>query len=97
MTFTEEQIQILSKYEEHFTTAVKGNWSRYPGSIALDEIHSIYCEVTGDKRKNNKSCSNCILNLLKDCGKLYFQDKDEWSVLRAKKIRKRASTKTSKS
>lgn len=91
MKFTEEQFQTLSKYEEHFTTAVKGNWSRYPGTSALDEIHSIFCEVTGDTRKNNKSCSNCILNLLKDCGVIYFQDKEERSQIKPKKGSKRTT------
>lgn len=95
MTFTEEQFKTLSKYEEHFNTAVNADWSRYPGSVALDEIHSIYCFVTGDTRRNNKSCSHCILNLLKDCGKLYFQDKEERSQIKPKKTRK-TSTKTIK-
>lgn len=81
MTFTDEQYNALSKYEQHFDTAVHASWSRYPGSAALDEIHSIYCSVTGDKRQNNKSCQSCIMNLLKDCGKLFYADK----ALRAKK------------
>lgn len=92
MHYNDEQFTALSKYEEHFTTAVNARWSRYPGSAALDEIHSIYCAATGDKRKNNKSCSTCILNLLIDCGRLYFQDKTarEAEPKRVRPLKKRS-------
>lgn len=77
MKFTIEQLNALSKWEDHFRTAVNAQWARNPGTSALLTIHGIYCQVTGDQRRFNDNCSHCILSLLKDCGTIYFQDKEE--------------------
>ena len=37
-------------------------------------IYDIFTQATGDRRRFSDNCSNCILNLLTDCGKLYFED-----------------------
>ena len=37
-------------------------------------IYDIFTQATGDRRRFSDNCSNCILNLLADCGKLYFED-----------------------
>ena len=37
-------------------------------------IYDIFTQATGDGRRFSDNCSNCILNLLTDCGKLYFED-----------------------
>ena len=37
-------------------------------------IYDIFTQATGDRRRFSDNCSNCILNLLSDCGKLYFED-----------------------
>lgn len=79
MRLTKEQIETLSKWEGHFHTAVNAQWSRHPGSAGLRVIHEIFTQVTGDQRRFNDNCSHCILSLLQDCGKLYFQDKEELS------------------
>lgn len=76
MTFTDEQMAVLAKYEEHFTTATKANWSRYPGRAALEEILDTLKAATGDRRRLNAACGVCYLNLLKDTGRLYFADKE---------------------
>ena len=80
MKLTEEQIKTLSAYEQHFETAVNGNWSRYPGVVALQQIHRIMEDVTGTKRPLNTNCQSCVLNLLKDCGILYFESKKARAV-----------------
>ena len=74
---TKEQVKILSAYEQHFETAVKSSWSRYPGVVALQEIHRIMQDVTGTKIPLNTNCQSCVLKLLQDCGRLYFQY-DRW-------------------
>lgn len=40
-------------------------------------IWETYTQVTGDQRRFNDNCSSCILSLLTDCGKLYFQSIEE--------------------
>ena len=77
---TKEQVKILSAYEQHFETAVKSSWSRYPGVVALQEIHRIMQDVTGAKIPLNTNCQSCVLKLLQDCGRLYFQAKSAKAV-----------------
>lgn len=76
MKLTQKQLQSLSGYEQHFDTAVNGNWSRYPGRVALEEIHRILEDVTGTKIPLNTNCQSCVLKLLQDCGRLYFREKE---------------------
>ena len=40
-------------------------------------IYDIFTKATGDRRRFSENCSTCILNLLTDCGKLYFDDVSE--------------------
>lgn len=107
MTFTKEQLQTLSAWEEHFRTAVKASWARNPGRSALRTIYNIYTSATGDRRRFSDNCNTCILALLQDCGKVYFADTLEASVSKestkavavsqgAKKVVRRANIKTSK-
>ena len=43
-------------------------------------IYDIFTQATGDRRRFSDNCSTCILNLLTDCGKLYFEDISRASV-----------------
>lgn len=74
MTFTTEQLQTLSAWEENFRTAVNAKWARNPGRSALRVIYDIYTTATGDRRRFSDNCNTCILSLLTDCGKVYFND-----------------------
>jgi hypothetical protein len=77
MTFNDEQFAALAKYESYFTDAVNANWCRYPGRAALEEVHKILHDATGDNRRPNFTCGPCLLSLMKDTGKKYFKDKAE--------------------
>ena len=77
MRFTEQQIETLSAWEDNFRTAVNAQWARNPGTSGLKVIWEIYTQVTGDQRRFNDNCNHCILHLLQDCGRIYFQDKEE--------------------
>ena len=74
MTFTTEQLKTLSAWEENFRTAVRAQWARNPGRSGLRVIYDIYTTATGDRRRFSDNCNHCILSLLTDCGRLYFQD-----------------------
>ena len=80
MTFTTEQIKILSAWEENFRTAVRAQWARNPGRSGLRVIYDIYTTATGDRRRFSDNCNHCILSLLTDCGRLYFQDITEAAI-----------------
>lgn len=77
MTFTKEQIETLSAWEENFRTAVRARWARNPGRAALRTIFDIYTSATGDRRRFSDNCSDCVLRLLHDCGELYYRDVEE--------------------
>ena len=70
-------------------------------------IYDIYTSATGDKRRFNDNCNHCILSLLQDCGKVYFQDLEELKMRKsttkevkvsqeAKEVVKKARVKTAK-
>ena len=80
MELSKEQLDTLAPYESYMLTAVKSNWSRYPGRDALQEMHRILEEVTGRKRPLNVNCQSCVLNLLRDCGTMYFKAKSAKEV-----------------
>ena len=77
MTFTEEQLNTLSAWEDNFNTAVHAQWARNPGTTGLKVIWEIFTKTTGDTRRFNDNCNHCILSLLQDCGRIYFKDKKE--------------------
>ena len=80
MTFTTEQLQTLSQWEENFRTAVRARWARNPGRSGLRVIYDIYTSATGDQRRFSDNCNHCILSLLIDCGNAYFRDLTEKAV-----------------
>ena len=80
MELSKEQLDALAQYESYMMTAVKSNWSRYPGREALQEMHRILEEVTGKTRPLNVNCQSCVLNLLRDCGTIYFKAKESKPV-----------------
>ena len=87
MTFTREQIETLSTWEENFRTAIKAQWARNPGREALKTIYDIYTTATGDGRRFNDNCNHCILSLLKDCGDIYYRDIEEMAATKARKAK----------
>ena len=80
MTFTEQQLKDLSPWEDNFRTAVNAQWARNPGRSGLKVIYDIYTAATGDTRRFNDNCNHCILSLLQDCGRIYFQDINELAM-----------------
>ena len=73
---TDEQFAALSAYEHNYETALKANYSRYPGITAIDTMFRIYRELTGSRIFLNRTGSVCVLNLVKNVGKLYFAEKE---------------------
>ena len=94
MKLTKEQIKILEPFEQHFTTAIRSKYARYPGASAVHTIHQIYSEATNTRVQLNASCSSCIFRLLVDCGTLYFKDKQELEQIQEKEKPKRTRKKS---
>ena len=107
MTFTTDQLETLSQWEENFRTAVRARWARNPGRSGLRVIYDIYTSATGDNRRFSDNCNHCILSLLTDCGRIYFQDTTEAAMNKestkdvkvsqeAKQVVRKARVKTTK-
>ncbi len=72
-TFNQEQLEVLSEYEDRFRTAVSMDYYRNLTSRTLDKINEVYAEVNGTKHNSNWSCGHCVLSFLKTVGSLYFK------------------------
>lgn len=77
MRLTEDQYRALAPFEQNMRTALHSNYARNPGRRATLDMQDIYNEVTGARLRVNVGCGTCILNLLKDVGRIYFADKEE--------------------
>ena len=83
MTFTKEQVEALAKYEPYFFTATKANYTRNPGRVALQEMHSIFKSATGSAIRLNTGCGHCIYSLVKAVAVAYYKDKEEMAKIKA--------------
>lgn len=77
MTFSKEQMEILSEFESFFSDMKNAKTAKYAGKTNLLRIHQIYAEATGDRTPFRISCGRCIGDLYLACGKIYFEDKEE--------------------
>lgn len=74
MFFTKQQVERLEKYRKTFETAVRSNFARNVGSIALKEIEDIYDEACRSHYSYNRGCSICVLSFLKKVGEPFLKD-----------------------
>ena len=70
--FTPDEMATLSRWEHNFDTAVNASWTSNPGASDLRTIKEIYAAATGDNTRMNYGCGHCILQLMRDCGRLYL-------------------------
>lgn len=77
MRLTEEQYRALEPYEQNMRTALRSGYARNPGRQVMLVMQDIYNDAAHARNRINTGCGNCILNLLKDIGRIYFADKEE--------------------
>ena len=87
MTFSKEEMEILSKYEQYFHTATKANYTRNPGRTAPQEMHRIFKSATGSAIGLNTGCGHCIYSLVKAVAVAYYKDKEELEALATKEVK----------
>lgn len=73
---TADQVQTLSAYERYFTQATRAAWCSYPGQAAIHKMLDIWAELTGSPYPYKPGCPNCLLNLVRDMGTIYFAAKE---------------------
>lgn len=73
---TDNELNILNKYEDRMRTAVYSDYARNCVSSDLDRLLEIYNKVKGINSRLNKSCSSCQLTFLKQIGRWWFEYKE---------------------
>ena len=66
----------LRPYERNFKQATEAAWCSYPGQAGISKMCDIWESLTGSKYPYQPGCSNCLLNLVRDLGTIYFAQKD---------------------
>lgn len=89
---TQEQFDILAPFESYFDTAINKRYASYCGTRGVITITRVYNDITGEHRNASTSCGACILRLLRDCGRLYFEHKATLTE-QPKKTRPKRTTK----
>lgn len=91
MNFSAQTFDALAKYERYFRSAVDADWCPNPGRTALEEIHAAVDAHDGRQTRQDYSCGQCLLRLVKRCGFMYFSDKTarETASLAKKKTTKK--------
>ena len=91
---TSEQLDALRPYEKNMETAIKSDWTRGIGTAGLRTMARIRKEASGGTTFVNMSCPVCVLELVRQVGRWYFEDKDAPVVKKAKAPRKRKAAKS---
>ena len=73
----EQDINLLSKYESWFHSAIYSDYIRALWKADLDVMIPIYEKWTNKKVDTNFNCAKCKLNFIKKLGKLYYKNKEE--------------------
>lgn len=82
-----KDLEILEKYEPWFHSAVYADYMRALWKSDFDVLVPIYEKWTGRKITNNFTCSKCKLNFIREFGKLYYKNKEEYEKQSKQKAR----------
>lgn len=72
---TKELFEKLLPYEEKLHTAYYCDFVRLTDSRMKEELAKLYAEEFGDGGKILTGCNRCVINALKNLGKVYFNFK----------------------
>ena len=77
MIYTEEQWRIIKQASPHYESA-KHEYIRNAPRWLTEQVINVYESATGKTvMHKDLSCAVCVLNIYKQIGKTYFQDKRE--------------------
>lgn len=87
---TKEEFNILTKYDKHFNTAIKSNYTRSIPTNELQKLVDIYSRIIKNNFKLCYHCNSSILEFMKRLGNIYLKEKN-------KRLNKTENGKTRKS
>lgn len=73
---TADQVRELAPFERFFSQATTAAWCSYPGQAGINKMLDIWTSMTGRPYPYQPGCANCLLNLVRDMGTVYFAQKD---------------------
>lgn len=76
MQLTDNEIDVIERYEDRMRTAVFSGYSRGVISPDLERLRLIYNKVKGIDYSLNKSCATCQLTFLTAFGRWWFENKE---------------------
>ena len=74
---TAAQVHLLEPLERNFKQATEAAWCSYPGQAAIANMLQVWTDLTGQAYPYKPGCPNCLVNLVRDMGTIYFAQKDE--------------------
>ena len=74
---TAAQVHLLEPLERNFKQATEASWCSYPGQAAIANMLQVWTDLTGQAYAYKPGCPNCLVNLVRDLGTIYFAQKDE--------------------
>ena len=77
MTFTKEEMEILSTMEDKLYTATYCKFVRLASREQLEKIDKVYKRAFNAPTGAIGACAHCLLNICKKLGEVYFKDKKE--------------------
>ena len=69
---TPDQLDQLKPFEQNMAQAAVIGSLRYPGASALEMLRKTWADLTGTTYPFREGCAECIVNLLRDLGLVYF-------------------------
>lgn len=69
---TTQQAESLAPYEKYFGMVLRASYCTYPGEQALQKMRDVWAEITGSHYPFRAGCPECIMNLVRDLGVLYY-------------------------
>jgi len=73
---TAAQIHALEPWERNFRQATEAAWCSYPGQAGINLMLEVWSNLTGGPYPYKPGCPNCLMNLVRDLGTIYFAQKD---------------------
>ena len=90
MTLTDKQFEALAPYADEFRRAIESNYCKSPRRDELEQIRQILVDATGSKHyPSNYGCTACVISLMKDAGRLYFETCDARALAAAEREEER--------
>jgi len=73
--FTKEEMEVLTKYEQHLTTAKCCDYVRGISVKMTNELDVIYFDLYND-HKIKTGCGRCVVQCIKQLAVKYFEQKE---------------------